>query len=332
MRQTAERRFGCRIVALVALTSFVTACATPATRPAPRAARPPLPPAAPAAPAPRAPPPPPAPTPSVVPREAQAPPPAPRVETPPPTLAPQPPTAPPVPPAQRGRFVVLNFDNADIETVVHAASEIVGFNYVLAPDVRGKVTVQTSGRIPQEDVFGVLLAILEVHGFTAVKSGNLYKIVRIEGARERAVPTIVGLEPDPNRTADEIITQIVPVRFSSVADLATLLRPLVSQRETNVLMVTDSANNVRRLLDIIRMVDVEIALDELQIIQIRYADAADLATILNQLFASGRLRRAAASVPGVPAAPTPPVAPPPAAPGAPAAARPPGAETTGAES
>src|SRR5207249_5258102 len=57
------------------------------------------------------------------------------------------------------------------------------------------------------------------------------------------------------------ISQIVPVRFSSVADLATLLRPLVSQRgnlvahrETNVLMVTDSANNVRRLLDIIRMV------------------------------------------------------------------------------
>src|SRR5437879_8371149 len=186
-----------------------------------------------------------------------------------------------------------------------------------------------------------MVASLEVHGFTAVKSGNLYKLVRIDGARERAVPTIVGLEPDPNRTADEIITQIVPVRFSSVADLATLLRPLVSQRgnlvahrETNVLMVTDSANNVRRLLDIIRMVDVEIALDELQIIQIRYADAADLATILNQLFASGRLRRAAASVPWVPAAP---VAPPPTAPGTLApptapGARPPavsGTETTG---
>ena len=254
-------------------------------------------------------------------------------------MVPQPPTAPPVPPAQRGRFVVLNFDNADIETVVHAASEIVGFNYVLAPDVRGKVTVQTSGRIPQEDVFGVLLAILELHGFTAVKSGNLYKILRIEGARERAVPTIVGLEPDPNRTADEIITQIVPVRFSSVADLATLLRPLVSQRgnlvahrETNVLMVTDAANNVRRLLDIIRMVDVEIALDELQIIQIRYADAADLATILNQLFASGRLRRTAtAGTPGVPVAPTPPIPTPPGTPGAPAAVRPQGTETTGAD-
>src|SRR5437763_10519514 len=127
-------------------------------------------------------------------------------------------------------MIVLNFDNADIETVIHAASEIVGFNYVLAPDVRGKVTVQTSGRIAQEDVFGVLRAILEVNGFTAVKSGNLYKIVRIEGARERAVPTIVGTQPDPSRTGDEVITQIVALRFSAAADLANLIRPLISTR------------------------------------------------------------------------------------------------------
>jgi general secretion pathway protein D len=229
---------------------------------------------------------------------------------------------PPVPPAQKGRYVVLNFDSADIETVVHAASEIVGFNYVIAPDVRGKVTVQTSGRIPQEDVFGVLLAILEVHGFTAVKSGNLYKIIRIEGARERAVPTIIGAEADLSRTTDEIVTQIVPVRYSSVTDLGTLLRPLISSRgtlvahrETNILIITDAASNMRRLLDIVRLVDIEVALDELQIIPIKHADAGDLAAVLTQLFTSGRLRRAAA--PGGPGA-APPAAPgatrPPAAP------------------
>jgi general secretion pathway protein D len=213
---------------------------------------------------------------------------------------------------------VLNFDNADIETVVHAASEIVGFNYVLAPDVRGKVTVQTSGRIPQEDVFGVLLAILEVHGFTAVKSGNLYKIIKIEGAKERAVPLIVGDAADPSRTGDEIVTQIVPVRYASVTDLNSLLRPLISargglitHRETNVLVITDTASNIRRLLEIVALVDVEIALDELAIIPLRYADASDLANILNQLFSSGRLRRATSSPgpPGVP--PPPPTAPPP---------------------
>jgi general secretion pathway protein D len=238
---------------------------------------------------------------------------------------------------------VLNFDNADIETVVHAASEIVGFNYVLAPDVRGKVTVQTSGRIPQEDVFGVLLAILEVHGFTAVQSGNLYKIIKIEGAKERAVPLIVGDAPDKARTADEVITQIVPVRYASVTDLNTLLRPLISarggliaHRETNVLVITDTASNVQRLLEIVALVDVEVALDELAIISLRFADAADLANILNQLFASGRLRRGTSTqgAPGAapapaPAAPTPapPVpSPAPALPAPPTAPGTPGAD------
>ncbi len=214
--------------------------------------------------------------------------------------------------AQLERFVVLNFDNADIEVVIRAASEIVGFNFVLAPDVKGKVTVQTSTRIPREEVFNVLLAILEVHGFTAVKSDNLYKIVKLEGARERPVPTIVGTTPDPSRAGDEVITQIVPVRFASVADLSNLMRPLISargsltlHRETNLLIITDSASNIRRLLEIVRLVDVEVALEELHVIPLKHADAQELAKILNQLFAPGRLPQPAPP-PAVPAPAPPP--------------------------
>jgi general secretion pathway protein D len=252
--------------------------------------------------------------------------------------APAPPSVPPVPPGQRGKFIVLNFDNADIETVIHAASEIVGFNYVIGPGVSGKkVTVQTSGRIPQEEVFGVLLAILEVHGVTAVKSGNLYKIVPLEGARERAVPTIVGSTPDPSRAGDEIITQIIPVRFTSVNDLGTLLRPLIStrgtliaNREAGVLIITDAASNISRLLDIIKLVDVEVTQDELQIIQINFADASELAGILTQIFGAGRGRATGTTGGGAPAptpaAPAPAARPgPPGAPAAPAGPSAPGA-------
>jgi general secretion pathway protein D len=307
-----------RSIATVVLVAMVGGCATPAKKPITEV--PPLPP----------PPPsttvtvePPSTIASVGPRAEPAPAEPPRVAAPPPPPAPAaPPTAPPVAPNQRGRFIVLNFDNADIETVIHAASEIVGFNYVLGPGVSGKkVTVQTSGRIPQEDVFGVLLAILEVHGVTAVRSGNLYKIVPLEGARERAVPTIVGATPDPSRVGDEVITQIVPVRFAPVNDLGTLLRPLISSRgtlianrETGVLVITDSASNIARLLDIIKLVDVEVAIDELQIIPLQYADAVEMANILNQLFQSGRLR--SGGVAGVPAPPAPAVPGAPAAPGA----------------
>jgi general secretion pathway protein D len=312
-------------LAVMLLISGIGGCAKPkprATPPVAESAPPPPTPPLPAEPAtPPAPPAPPAAAgapPSIGPRPetAKEPPPVAKRPAPRPQPAQAPPTAPPVPPGQRGRYVVLNFDSADIETVVHAASEIVGFNYVIAPDVRGKVTVQTSGRIPQEDVFGVLLAILEVHGFTAVRSGNLYKIIRIEGARERAVPTIIGSEADPSRVSDEVVTQIVPVRYSSVTDLGTLLRPLISSRgtlvahrETNIIIITDAASNMRRLLDIIRLVDIEVALDELQIIPVRYADAGDLAAVLTQLFASGRVRRMATPGPGAPPAPATPGAP-----------------------
>jgi len=270
-------------------------------------------------------PPPPVPIPAPQPT---APPPAPPTQPPPPPPAqitpPAPAPAPSRPTAQQGRFVVLNFDNADIEVVIHAASEIVGFNYVLAPDVRAKVTVQTSQRIPQDDVFNVLLAILEVHGLTAVKSGNLYKIVRIGAAKERPVPTVVGAEPDPQRTGDEVITQIVPLRYASVVDVGNLLRSLISRegnliahRETNLLIITDSASNIRRLIQILTLLDVEVTLQELQIIPIKFADAPEIAGLLNQLFSTGRLRPAA--VPGVPAPPIPPAAPgqPSRAPGAP---------------
>jgi general secretion pathway protein D len=295
-----------RFVAILVLLALASGCAT--AKPKPPATPPPV----------ALTPPPPGPEPlptlpptSVGPRTVT--PVQPAVEPKPPPPIPQPPTAPPVPPAQRGRFVVLNFDNADVETVIQAASEIIGFNYVLSPDVRGKVTVQTSGRIAQEEVFGVLLAILEVHGFTAVKAGNLYKIIRIEGARERAVPTIVGPTPDPNRTTDEIVTQIVAIKYSSVNDLSALLRPLIStrgtliaHRETNVLIITDTASNITRLLDIIRLVDVQVAQEELQIIPVTFADSAELATILTQLFASGRIRTTAPGTPPAPAAPQPP--------------------------
>src|SRR5262249_35081615 len=93
---------------------------------------------------------------------------------------------------------------------------------------------------------------------------------------------------------------------------------LVANRETNVLIITDAASNVRRVLNIIKMVDVQVSLDELQIIPVTFADATEVATILNQLFAGGRLR-AAVGGQAVPAAPAPaPGAPPvpgPAGPG-----------------
>lgn len=270
---------------------------------------------------PEAAPPPPAPPPlSVGPapgREIAQPVPPPAVT--PPVPVPAPPAQTPRAPAagqQPRRFVVFNFDSADVEVVLQAAAEIVGFNYVLAPGARGrKVTVQTQGRIPSDEVFSVLLTILDVNGLAAVQSGNLYRIIPKEGAPQTSVMTIVGREADPNLAGDQVVTQIVPLQYVSASDAVNLLRPFVPQqgsvaahRETNLLIITDTGANIRRILDIVKLVDIPVALDELQIIPIKHADAQELAQLLSQLFATGRLR-AAPVAPGVPPPPPAPAVP-----------------------
>jgi general secretion pathway protein D len=219
-------------------------------------------------------------------------------------------------PRTPSRQLVLNFDNADVEVVIQAAAEIVGFNYVLAPGARGrKVTVQTSGKISSDEVFGVLLTILDVNGLAAVRSGNLYRIIPREGAPQTSVKTVVGREVAGTLPSDEVVTQIVPLRFINAQDAVTLLRPFVpaqgaiaAHRETNLLILTDTAANIRRLLDMLQLVDVEVALNELQIIALKHADALELAQILAQLFAGSRV--GAPGVTGPPPPPPPPAAPP----------------------
>jgi general secretion pathway protein D len=224
---------------------------------------------------------------------------------------------------------MLNFDNADVEVVIQAAAEIVGFNYVLAPTARGrKITVQTVGKISSDEVFAVLLTILDVNGLAAVRSGNLYRIIPREGAPQTPVKTIVGREVGATLPPDEFVTQVVPLQFINAQDAVTLLRPfvpaqgaLVAHRETNLLIITDTSANVRRLLEMLKLVDVEVALNELQIITLKHADAQELAQLLAQLFASGRLG-ATPSIAGAlaPAPPPPPVGAPSGAPPPPSAA------------
>jgi general secretion pathway protein D len=247
-----------------------------------------------------------------------------RSESPAPPTGAEAPPAPPAPaPRPAPRQIVLNFDNADVEIVIQAAAEILGFNYVLAPGARGrKVTVQTVGKISSDEVFPVLLTILDVNGLAAVRSGNLYRIIPREGAPQTPVRTVVGRDAAALPSSDEVLTQIVPLEFMNAQEAVNLLRPFVPQqgaiapyRETNLLIITDTAANIRRLLDMLKLVDVEVALDDLKIISLKYADAQELAQLLGQLFVSGRLGGTlTGGLPGALAPPSPPV------PGAPPAA------------
>ena len=222
------------------------------------------------------------------------------------------------PAADPPRMVVLNFDNADVEVVVQAAAEIAGFNYVFGPNVRGrKVTLQTVGKIPREEVLNFLLTVLDANGLAAIKSDNVYRIITREGAPQTPLRTVVGREPAPDPAGGEVITQIVPLKYLGAADAAALLRPYVAaegavsaHRETNLLILTDTASNIRRVLEILKVMDVPVALEEPQIIPLQHADAQELAQLLTQFFLSRMRGGAAIASPPVPGVPPAPGAPP----------------------
>ncbi|HKZ08740.1 MAG TPA: type II secretion system secretin GspD [Methylomirabilota bacterium] len=226
-----------------------------------------------------------------------------------------PPPPPPVPSTGTPpRGVILNFDNADIEVVTQAAAEIAGFNYVFGPNVRGrKVTVQTVGRIPREEVLNLFLTVLDANGLAAVKSDNVYRIIVREGTPTTAVRTVVGRDPAPELSGSEVVTQVVPLQFLAASDAMALLRPFVAaegavsaHRESNQVIVTDTAANVRRLLDIIKVMDVPVALEAPEIIPLHHADAQEVAQLLTQLFGAGRAPGATGAAPPPPPPPAPP--------------------------
>jgi general secretion pathway protein D len=80
--------------------------------------------------------------------------------------------------------IVLNFDNADLYEVVRTIGEILQLNYIVDPNVRGRVTINTAGRLSRDELFPVFFQILEANGLTAVKEGNLYKIIRMKEATQ----------------------------------------------------------------------------------------------------------------------------------------------------
>ena len=184
------------------------------------------------------------------------------------------------------KTITLNLKNADISALIKTVADITGKNFVVDPRVKGKVTVISSHPMEQDEVYQVFLSILEVHGFSAVPTGNLIKIIPEVKAKQLAIPVYppAGGHPD-----DQMITRIVQVKNISAAQLVPILRPLVPQQghlaaypSTNVLILSDRAGNVRRLVKIINRID-QASDSSIEVIPLHNASATDVVRVLNSL-------------------------------------------------
>ncbi len=182
--------------------------------------------------------------------------------------------------------ITLNLKDADINALIGTVAEVTGKNFIVDPRVKGKVTVISSRAMDSEEVYQVFLSILKVHGFAAVPSGPVIKILPDVSAKQDAIPSVGDEAPGHG---DEMVTRVVQVDNVAAAQLVPILRPLVPQQghlaaypATNVLIMSDRAENVSRLVSIIRRID-KVSDSEIEVIRLEYASAAEVVRILTAI-------------------------------------------------
>jgi general secretion pathway protein D len=158
--------------------------------------------------------------------------------------------------------ISLRLPNADLLQVVSIIAGELKMNYVVDPQVKGLVTINTMGEVRRSDLLPLLQAILRVNGATAVQAGNIWRIVLLKDAARVPVVPQLFLRELP---ADErLILNVVPMRFASAADMAKLLSNYISEtgnlavhESGNILLITDTSRSVQRLMDLLGILDSE---------------------------------------------------------------------------
>lgn len=183
--------------------------------------------------------------------------------------------------------ITLNLKDADIRALISTVSKFTGKNFIIDPRIKAKVTVVSANTMSQDEVYEVFLSVLQVHGFAAVTTGSVIKIIPEVNAKQGTVPMTSGKH---SSSGDTLITKVIRMDHVPAAQLVPILRPLVPQQghlaayaPTNSLIITDHAGNIQRLMKIIAGVDRPES-DELEIIQLKHASAKELVRIVNSLY------------------------------------------------
>ena len=211
------------------------------------------------------------------------------------------PAASPTPPApvkpkepSRGSKFVLNFDNADIYEVIRIMAEMMKFNYIVDPRVRGVVNIHTSGQISSEEIFPIFQSILKLNGATAVQKGFIYEIVPFGDAKKLFTPPSTTIEPEKAPAEEKYTIQIIPLKYIPVAEVSKMIKPFLSDGADivehpphNILILGDLASNVKKSLDIIGLFDIDIFSEmRVRIYPILNADVTEIAKEMERIFSS----------------------------------------------
>jgi type II secretory pathway component GspD/PulD (secretin) len=187
----------------------------------------------------------------------------------------------------------LNFQHAPLNLVLDYLSDAAGFIINKEADLRGTVDIQGKD-LTKDEAVEVLNSALRKNGYALIRNGRILTIVAQDGVNHTDTPIEIGNIPENVGRGDEVVTQIIPVKYASVTQLVPnleLLLPttatLTPNESANSLILVATKTDITRMLKIINALDTSIAsVSSIRVIPLKYADAKDTATLVTSLFTS----------------------------------------------
>ncbi|MGZ8459589.1 MAG: type II secretion system secretin GspD [Candidatus Deferrimicrobiaceae bacterium] len=182
----------------------------------------------------------------------------------------------------------MDFTDVDLPVLIKFISEQTKKNFIFDERVQGKITIISPRRVSLDEAYNVFLSVLHVKGFTTVEQDNSIKIIPIGTARQESMP----METDGSREpGSRIITRLIPLQYVDVAEIVTLLTPLVSKDglltsfpASNTLILIDSRANIDRIVRILAEIDREGTGNTLHVVALKNASVAEIAKTLDSLY------------------------------------------------
>lgn len=183
--------------------------------------------------------------------------------------------------------ITPNFRNTDISQIAEAVQMVTHKTIIMDPRVRAQVTIYASTPMSPEAFYQTFLNILQVHAFIAVQQGDVVKVM--PDVNERFMPGI-DMPDHVSSSSDEIVTQVMQVKNVSAAQLVPVLRPLIPPQgdltaypQANILIISDRAANVNRIMRIVERID-QSNTSDVDVMPMQNASAEVVARIVNSIF------------------------------------------------
>lgn len=188
---------------------------------------------------------------------------------------------------------VINMEDAALYDVILFLAKQLDLNCIIESEIRGKITIRTTGKLNRNDLLPLFFQILEANGLTAVKEGNFYKIIAVANVSRNVLP-VTSMGDDGLVKSPGMLLQIIPLQYINSEEMVKILTPFISEGGSllshdgsKILLLVDSSRNVEKVLKLVRTFDVDMfASISHRIFKIEHVSSTTIASTISEILSS----------------------------------------------